>query len=106
MKDCQDFDLIRVRPVEYAVRKPSYYGFANIGHYDRVHQRLGADMVEHALHLGCKRWPQACSLRLVPIEGLIELGLRFSPQDYGQVHCLALARARALTTSQGVTASG
>jgi hypothetical protein len=28
------------------------------------------------------------------------------PQDDGQVHCRALARARALITSHGVTASG
>src|SRR5262249_54934265 len=106
MKHGKDLDPVLVRSVEHAVRKPAHNPFTDVREHYLMHQGVDRDSVEHLLHFGNKFRAEACPFGVVPIECLVELSFGLIPQYNWQVHCRALARARALMTSHGVTASG
>src|SRR5438034_1364587 len=96
---------IRMRAVEDAIRKPPSRAFANVREDGRVEFRALCNSVERSLHLGRKLWPESGALPVIEIEGFVKLRLRFGAEDNGQAHFRALASARALIISHGLTAS-
>src|ERR1700693_2904054 len=106
MKHRDDFHPILMRTVKHAVGKPAHHCLANIHEYYLVHQRVNRDVVKYCLDLANKLASESDSLRSVPIERPIKPRLGLVSEDDRQGHCRALARARALMISQGVTASG
>src|SRR5262245_56383661 len=106
VEDGDDLDPIRLRPVVDAVREPPHHCSADVGEHLLVNQRIGRDAVEHPLHFGYKLCSQSGAPRFVPVERLVKLRFRLGAEDDGEAHFRALSSARALMTSQGVTASG
>lgn len=106
MEDGEDFDSVRFDPIKDAIGKACNRRFANIGKNERMQCRIRTDAVERFLHPGRERHAQARRLVHVVGERLVELGLRLVAKDDREIHRRARASARALTTSQEVTASG
>jgi hypothetical protein len=106
VKNGDDLDTRGVRPVIHAVRESVHNGLANVREYDRMHLGIDGDPIKYLLYPGHEVNTPTCPLALVIIERFIELGEGLIAQNDGEAHERALARARAFTTSQGVTASG
>src|SRR5947208_15933471 len=98
-------DSIRVHAVEDTVGEPANDGAPNVLVYHLVHPGDRGDPVQHVPHGGREGCPQS-PLLLIPIRCVVELGPRLGRQDYRQVHLRNLARARASTSSQGMTLLG
>jgi hypothetical protein len=106
VKHSNDFDSIRVRPVEDAVRETADDCFSNVRERALINERRCRDSIEYLLDFGCEFDAEPGTLGFVLIKCLVKFELSFVAQDEAQAHRRALASARALMTSHGVTASG
>ena len=104
VEDSQDFHPIGMGAIEHDIAEPCHDRLANITKHDPMQKRIGPDAVEDSLHSRHEIGAKPGLLRLVIIKDFVKFGLSLVAEDDGKTHCRALARARALISSQGVTA--
>jgi hypothetical protein len=85
VKDRNDLNPGRLCPVEHAERKPRHDGFANVREHHGMQLRVGRDPVEHFLDAVREVYSEFGLLRLVIIEGFVELGLASSRRTTGRL---------------------
>ena len=106
MKDRDDFHSSYIGSVEDAVGVARHNRLKYIGENHRIQPRILGDPIEDNLHPRDKGDTQTGSLRLIEIERLVKLSLGLGSEDDWKTHRRARSMARALISSQGVTASG
>ncbi len=106
MKHSDHFDTVGMGAIINAKWEAPHHRPPNVGEDDSVHQRSRSNRVKDLLHGFDEHSAEPRPLLIIPIKGFVEFRLCFFAQYNREIHRRALARARALICSHGLTASG